>query len=148
MWGKQEHWNFIDQDIKKTDCWLAALACFTSATNTEYCDGMGAASGAAPGTQRAVCLVLGGIFFPLPFLLSLDVANTSTYCDLLVERLNDARAKHDPESDDKITWLETALPWLERLACESFFITMHISVSARTNRPIVRTEQKARWASR
>ena len=94
--------------------WLGVLGMFTVAINTPHCDGMDAAQGSPPGTTRATVLVLAAMLFPVPFLMALDVAHTSTYCDLLVEKLNDARIEHGPESDDKITWLETSLLRLVR----------------------------------
>ena len=95
--------------------WVGVLGYFTVAINTPLCDGMDAATDSPPGTTRATLLVLTAIQIPMPFLMALDVAHTSTYCDLLVEKLNDARAKYGPESNDKITWLETTLLRLVRL---------------------------------
>ena len=40
---------------------------------------------------------------------------SSSVTNMLVEKLNDARAKYGPESNDKITWLETTLLRLVRL---------------------------------
>ena len=45
----------------------------------------------------------------------MDVAHTSSWCDVLVEHLNDARAMFGPGSDLKITWLETTLLRLVRV---------------------------------
>ena len=77
---------------------------------------MDAAKGSAPGTERNGWLVNAAVFVSLPFGLAMDVAHTSSWCDFLVERLNEARAKFGPGSDLKITWLETTLRRLVRVA--------------------------------
>ena len=48
----------------------------------------------------------------LPLLLARNIATTSSYCDLLMAELNEARIKHGPVSHHKIRWLETALKQL------------------------------------
>ena len=53
---------------------------------------------------------------PVPFGLAMDVAHTSSWCDYLVEELNEARAKFGPRSHLKIDWLETTLLRLVRVA--------------------------------
>ena len=108
---------------------------------------MDATNSSPPGTQRNVALVATAIYIMLPLLLALDVAATSTYCDLLVERLNDMRAKHGPESDDKITWLETTLLRLVRLRflLRSFIC---IRLRARPNRDCAHRTRNKAWASR
>ena len=50
----------------------------------------------------------------MPLLMAKDVAYTSTYCDLVMDELNEARAKHGPESHLKIQWLESTLKQLVR----------------------------------
>ena len=130
--------------------WLFALGYFTLAINVEWCAGMDATNSSPPGTQRNVALVATAIYIMLPLLLALDVAATSTYCDLLVERLNDMRAKHGPESDDKITWLETTLkqlvsPTARSVTHRSVFALRLAKDSIRPN--AVRTKAKV-WASR
>ena len=97
--------------------WLEALACFTSAINPQFCDGMDAANGDELGTARTIFLVLTAINTTLPFLLALDIAATSTWCDNLMAEFNDARINHGPESHLKIQWLETALEKLVRRTC-------------------------------
>jgi hypothetical protein len=128
--------------------WLNALACFVYAINAPFNDRFDAANDLPPGTIQAVWIVIGASFFPLPFLLVLDVAHTSTYCDLLVEKLNSARVRYGPESDPKITWLETSLlrlvrpsvlhlGWLQQLICPAPSTRL-------TNHGCVRVEQEAR----
>ena len=95
--------------------WLAALCWFTIAINVPFCEGFDAAKGSPPGTQRTICLVLTAIGTALPFMLALDIAATSTWCDTLMAELNDARANHGPGSHLKIQWLETTLRQLVRL---------------------------------
>ena len=51
-----------------------------------------------------------------PFLIAMDIAATSTWCDTLMNELNDARSNHGPESHLKIQWLETTLRQLVRRA--------------------------------
>jgi hypothetical protein len=94
--------------------WLGALSNFTMAINTPLCEGVDAARGWSPGTMRTIWLVTTAICTTLPFLLALDIAATSTWCDNLMAELNDARINHGPESHLKIQWLETALEKLVR----------------------------------
>ena len=96
--------------------WLGALALFTHAINAPLCEGLDAANGSPPGTQRTVSLMFVAIFTTLPFVLALDIAATSTWCDNLMEELNDSRANHGPESHLQIQWLETTLRQLVRRA--------------------------------
>ena len=90
-------------------CWLVALGSFTRLINTPWCAGMDVVNGTPPGTQRNASLAFAAIVLPLPFFLAMDVAHTSSWCDYLVEELNEARAKFGPASHLKIDWLETAL---------------------------------------
>jgi len=59
-------------------------------------------------------ITLTTLFTALPLLMAKDVAHTSTYCDLVIDELNEARAKHGPESHLKIQWLESTLKQLVR----------------------------------
>ena len=49
------------------------------------------------------------LFTPIPLLLLLDVAATSSSCDMLMDTLNDVRIKHQKPAHLQIEWLETAL---------------------------------------
>eukprot|EP01046_Picozoa_sp_COSAG06_P055026 COSAG06_NODE_9981_length_1775_cov_1.859189_1_plen_491_part_00 len=101
-------------------CWLWVLAGFANAINAELCVALDTAQGNSPGSYRASQLTVMAICFPPPLLLAVDVAHTSSWCDTLVERLNEARAKFGPEADEKITWLETTLLRLVCLPFQSF----------------------------
>lgn len=99
-------------------CWLLAVAYFAMSINAEYCAGFDTAGSKRPGTMRTTLLVFATLFFTLPFLAVIDVAQTSSTFDTLIEKLNDARVKFGLESereneevvvDQKITWLETSL---------------------------------------
>jgi hypothetical protein len=125
--------------------WLGALAYFTNAINAPLCEGLDAASGSPPGTQRTVSLMLVASMSTLPFLLALDIAATSSWCDNLMEELNDSRANHGPESHLKIQWLETTLRQLVRPA---FPLCARVCVNDYLRRVhIARTDATA-WASR
>ena len=50
----------------------------------------------------------------LPFLLAMDIAATSTWCDNLMTALNDTRKQYGTESHLKIQCLETTLKQLVR----------------------------------
>ena len=47
----------------------------------------------------------------------MNIAETSTWCDTLMDELNDARTNHGSDSHLKIRWLETALKQLVRASC-------------------------------
>jgi hypothetical protein len=95
-------------------CWIVALSFFAHAINTPLKERQDDAYGDPPGTRaltnaaRVACISL------CPFILAIDIADTSTWCDNLMEELNDARAFHGPESHLKIQWLETTLRQLVR----------------------------------
>ncbi len=97
--------------------WGLSLAFITGVVlNTPWNEGVDAKEGWAPGTCRAMFLAGASICAMLPFLLGLDIVATSTWCDTLMNELNDARANHGSESHLKIQWLETVLRQLVRLA--------------------------------
>jgi hypothetical protein len=87
--------------------WLWALGCLTLAINPQYCEGI-------PG-QHDVNLVTSVIVALFPFPLFFLIADTSTWCDNLMDALNEARIKHGLGSHSKIMWLEAALNKLVRL---------------------------------
>jgi hypothetical protein len=98
--------------------WVTALTLFTMAINAPFCDGTDAKFmaplGMPEGTMQVTLIVFVAILIPLPLLMAKDVAYTSTYCDLVMDELNEARTKHGPESHLKIRWLESALEKLVR----------------------------------
>jgi hypothetical protein len=93
---------------------LSAFALFSTAINKEYCDGLDSTFDHPPGQNRnfflssAVCLAF------LPLGLALDLATTSSHCNLLMERLNAARIKHGQAHNERISWLCVSL---EKLNC-------------------------------
>ena len=48
-------------------------------------------------------------FTPIPLVLMLDIAKTSSRCDELMDTLNDVRAAHGARCDAVITYLENCL---------------------------------------
>lgn len=95
-------------------CWLWALAVFVQAINEPWCKALDETYGQTPGTQKKLCILMTVCMSLFPFLLAKDVADTSTWCENLMEELNDARSNHGPESHLKIQWLETTLKQLVR----------------------------------
>ena len=131
-------------------CWFMALSMFAYAINTPFLEGMDVAKGDAPGTTRLQFVCFMAIFATLPFLLAMDIANTSTWCDTLLEELNDARINHGPESHLKIHWLETALKQLVRSCVPPLLplrATTFLKSLAHARLRAFRTRVKA-WASR
>lgn len=66
---------------------------------------------------RAFFLSFVAICALLPFPLAMDIAGTSSWCDTLMEELNEARIKHGETSHLKIHCLETSLKQLVRCPC-------------------------------
>ena len=65
----------------------------------------------------------------LALLLAVDVATTSSRCDLLMDQLNAARIQHGPQHHIRISWLTTSLKELVRAdmlqqarICEHVFV--------------------------
>ena len=58
----------------------------------------------------------------LPVLLAKDVATTSSYCDILMDEINQARQRLGPEANEVITWLESSLKNLVRLPPTIFLL--------------------------
>jgi hypothetical protein len=98
-------------------CWLWALTWFIGFINDPWNEGMDAAMGITLGTWSTSCIVIAAFFTPLPFLLAKDIANTSAWCNILMEELNDSRANCGQESHLKIQWVETVLKQQVSFAC-------------------------------
>eukprot|EP01043_Picozoa_sp_COSAG02_P059959 COSAG02_NODE_7740_length_2867_cov_2.125723_2_plen_382_part_00 len=99
--------------------WLVAAVLFTMGINMPLCAGLDAnffspMIGTPRGFTTVFMLVLVLAFTSLPLFMVKDVAHTSTYCGLMMDELNNARAKHGPESHLKIQWLESTLKQLVR----------------------------------
>ena len=94
--------------------WSAALSFALLAINPPYTEGMDAALGWSAGSHRSVFLFLAAILAAIPFLAAMNIAETSTWCDTLMDELNDARTNHGPDSHLKIQWLESTLKQLVR----------------------------------
>ena len=101
---------------------LYALCFFAVAINEPVCNGLEAVGGMPPGFYRQINLVLTALWTVPPFLIAMDIAATSTWCDTLMNELNDARSNHGPESHLKIQWLETTLRQLVRHASPPPFL--------------------------
>jgi hypothetical protein len=88
---------------------LSALALFSTAINKEYCDGLDTTFDHPPGQNRKTFLFSAVCLAFLPLGLALDLATTSSHCDLLMERLNSARIKHGQAHNERISWLCVSL---------------------------------------
>ena len=95
---------------------LVALWEFVNAVNLEWVSGVDAAQGLSPGTLSKRHQSLGWSIFwtVLALLLALDLASTTSRCDLLRAQLNHADIKHaqannagiiDDDTSKKIDWL-------------------------------------------
>ena len=85
---------------------------------------MDAVSSRSAGSHRSACLVMAAFFAAIPFLAAMNIAETSTWCDTLMDELNDARTNHGPDSHLKIQWLETALKQLVRTDLAPLFFRL------------------------
>ena len=54
-------------------------------------------------------IVLFSVFAPLPFLVALDLASTSSTADSLLDAISQAAIKHGPGSYHHVAWLESRL---------------------------------------
>ena len=97
--------------------WSAALAYALLTINPPYTEGMDVALGWSAGSHRSVCLVHAAVYAAIPFLAAMNIAETSTWCDTLMDELNDVRTNHGPDSHLQIQWLETGLKQLVRAYC-------------------------------
>ena len=98
-------------------CWGLTVAVFLGIVNQPFCAGLdeNMFGGLLPdGISRALFLSLMVFFAFLPVLATIDVATTSSCCDLLMDEINQARQRHGPEANDVITWLESSLEKLVR----------------------------------
>eukprot|EP01045_Picozoa_sp_COSAG04_P023988 COSAG04_NODE_2934_length_3374_cov_1.368855_3_plen_376_part_00 len=117
-------------------CWGISLGCFLLAINDPYVAGMDEKllGGLMPdGTWRALYLMLSTNYSFLPVLATIDVATTSSCCDLLMDEINQARQRLGPEANEVITWLESSLKNLVRLPpSRAAFLFFFCSGDART----------------
>lgn len=88
---------------------FSALAVFSMAINKEYCDGLDTTFDHQPGQNRNTFLFSAVFLAFLPLGLALDLATTSSHCDLLMERLNSARIKYGQTHNERISWLYVSL---------------------------------------
>lgn len=95
-------------------CCLFGLAFFCNAINAEMSAASDQSNGNPPGTHRDRTLMLAVAPPFLALLLARDLATTSSYCDLLMDKLNDADIAHGVEHHDKIDWLTITLKRLVR----------------------------------
>lgn len=102
-------------------CVMGAITNFTLAINAPFCEKMDAAHHRTPGQTQLNNLVITASFLSVPLLCAIHVAETSTWCDILMEELNDARTNYSPECHLKIQWLETALKQLVRNPMQASF---------------------------
>lgn len=96
-------------------CWFMALTGFAQVINAPLMRGWDTSLGESPGTSFRNNVLSMAIMSLLPFVLAMDIADTSTWCDKLMDELNDARINYGLESHLKIRWLETSLKQLVRL---------------------------------
>jgi hypothetical protein len=74
----------------------------------------GCAAVSSLGSTRTTCLACMIFFTPWPFLMAYSIADISTWCDILINELNDTRTNRGPEVHAKIHWLDSALKQLVR----------------------------------
>lgn len=102
-------------------CWGIALACLFNSLNGPLLVGLDGLVG-IDGFNRFFQVALFVSFCFLPVLLALDVATTSSYCDILMDEINQARQRLGPEANEVITWLESSLKNLVRLLPTIFLL--------------------------
>lgn len=73
---------------------LLSVALFTMAINLEYTSGLDAVLEKPPGRVASEFAISALFLAFLPLLLALDLATTSSRCDLLMDTLNQARINH------------------------------------------------------
>jgi hypothetical protein len=84
-----------------------ALSFLLKSLDNPWLNGTDEAIGWTPGTQRYLMLLYTAIFGALPFLIAMELAVTSSYCDILMNELNEARKRYGASSHLKLQWLET-----------------------------------------
>lgn len=82
---------------------------FTLAINNSVTFAFDASLNLSPGTIRNYFIGSITVFVSAPILICVDIASTSSQCVLLMDQLNEARARHGPACSEKIRWLELTL---------------------------------------
>jgi hypothetical protein len=84
-----------------------SLSFFVKALDEPWLTGIDEAQGWSTGNQRYAMLGYTAIWGVLPILVAQDLANTSSFCDILMAELNEARKRFGVDSHLKLRWLET-----------------------------------------
>ena len=88
---------------------FTALGFFCLALNTSANDIIDQQNGNPSGTQTTVYLVIMAGLLSVPFMVALDIATTSSFCELLLDQLNNVAIDAGPDNSKHISWLETRL---------------------------------------
>ena len=95
-------------------CWSSAFGFLCNALNGAYCQGMDELRDAVPGTNQRYNLVVTCVLLPLPILLALDVAATSSRCDLLTDALNQVAISYGESCHLRVDYLLGTLHRINR----------------------------------
>ena len=87
----------------------ATIGMFAHALNDEANALNEAQNGLSPGTLGKTQFALASAIPLLGLLLAVDLATTSSRCDLLMDELNNAGIRNGPEQHLTIDWLEIRL---------------------------------------
>ena len=101
-----------------------ALSFLLKALDKPWLDGTDEAIGWMPGTQRYLMLLYAAIFGAFPFLIAMELADTSSYCDILMNELNEVRKRCGASSHLKLQWLETTLKNQVRTTQQAFYMPL------------------------
>lgn len=106
---------------------FSALGFFCLAVDTSANDIIDQQHGNPSGTQSARYLVIMTGLLAVPFMVALDIATTSSFCELLLDQLNNVAMDAGPDNSKHIAWLETRLQQTVRtsypFACDGVFST-------------------------
>ena len=84
-----------------------ALSFFAKAVDPVFCAAMDDALDVPQGTTRYKFLGFTALIGAMPVLLARDLAETSSYCDMVMDELNHARRRFGVNSHERLMWLET-----------------------------------------
>lgn len=93
-------------------CFANSLSAFARGVNVPYNEVMDTTKGVSPGTSRNGDFVVSGVYLILLTLTPIQLAKTSSYCNKLMNALNEVRMHRRGEGHRQIEWLEAGLKQL------------------------------------
>lgn len=94
--------------------WTVAFGLIFNILNPAYLQGYDREYGSAPGTLLRTNLILMSVVTPVPLIICMDVATTSSRCDLLLEATNASAIAYGKECHLEVAYLEDRMRGLNK----------------------------------